>query len=68
MISLRSDPVEGPRVMIQDELNTREKSDVVTDLKWEVFPSGFQEVDMTKIPGRNFVHKMELLIGNLAHE
>lgn len=68
IIAIRSDPVEGPRVLIQDENNMRDKTDVVTDSKWEVLPSGFKEVDMSKIPGRNFVHKMDLLMGNLAHE
>lgn len=41
-------------------------SDVVTDEKWENLPKGFREVDMARMPGRNFIHKMEMLLATLA--
>ena len=69
---MRSDPLEGITVMVQGCKATPHfpqqevLSDVVTDTKWENLPKGFREVDMSRLPGRNFIHKMEMLLATLA--
>eukprot|EP00057_Strongylocentrotus_purpuratus_P007459 XP_011661933.1 PREDICTED: mediator of RNA polymerase II transcription subunit 17 isoform X1 [Strongylocentrotus purpuratus] len=71
-VAVRSDPLEGITVMVQgckaSPLLPQPEilSDVVTDEKWENLPKGFREVDMARMPGRNFIHKMEMLLATLA--
>ncbi|XP_071478491.1 mediator of RNA polymerase II transcription subunit 17-like [Diadema antillarum] len=72
-VAVRSDPLEGVTVMVQGckSSSTHHQQqevlgDVVTDSKWENLPKGYREVDMARLPGRNFIHKMEMLMATLA--
>ncbi|XP_038046078.1 mediator of RNA polymerase II transcription subunit 17-like isoform X2 [Patiria miniata] len=68
-LAVRSDPLNGIRVQVKGCKNphdTEQKSNVVTDPKWETIMTDYREVDMDRIPGRTFVNKMELLMAVLA--
>lgn len=42
------------------------KSDVLQDSKWSHLRGPFREVQWSKMEGRNFVYKMELLMSALS--
>ncbi|XP_072021675.1 mediator of RNA polymerase II transcription subunit 17-like [Amphiura filiformis] len=72
-IAVRSDPLEGIQVLVQgakvsQSATCSPKSNVVTDFKWESLPSGYHEVNMSRMPGKNFLNKMELLLATLAQQ
>ncbi len=68
-LAIRSDPLDGIKVLVKGCKNphsTEQKSNVVTDPKWESIMTDFGEVDLARIPGKNFVNKMEMLMAVLA--
>ncbi|XP_071802562.1 mediator of RNA polymerase II transcription subunit 17-like isoform X5 [Asterias amurensis] len=68
-LAIRSDPLDGIKVLVKGCKNphsAEQKSNVVTDPKWDSIMTDFREVDLARIPGKNFVNKMEMLMAVLA--
>ena len=68
-LAIRSDPLGGIKVLVKGCKNphsAEQKSNVVTDPKWDSIMTDFREVDLARIPGKNFVNKMEMLMAVLA--
>ncbi|XP_033112199.1 mediator of RNA polymerase II transcription subunit 17-like [Anneissia japonica] len=68
-ISVRSDPLNGIKVFVQGTKppysSPEPKSNIVTDPKYDNFTTSFREVDWKRLPGRNFIHSMELMMAAL---
>ncbi|XP_071962267.1 mediator of RNA polymerase II transcription subunit 17-like [Antedon mediterranea] len=69
-ISVRSDPLHGIKVFVQGTTkpvfsSIESNKNIITDPKYEHFSTSFREVDWKRIPGRNFIHSMELLMSSL---
>lgn len=41
---------------------------ILPDSKWQSVGADFQQVDLSKIDGRNFASKLELLLATLTHD
>uniref|UniRef100_A0A8D3DIT7 Mediator of RNA polymerase II transcription subunit 17 n=1 Tax=Scophthalmus maximus TaxID=52904 RepID=A0A8D3DIT7_SCOMX len=68
-ISVRNGPESGCKVLVQfPRSQTKElpKSDVIQDGKWSHLRGPNKEVHWSKMEGRNFVYKMELLMAALT--
>lgn len=68
-ISVRNGPESGCKVLVQfPRSHTKEqpKSEVVQDAKWTHLRGAYKEVQWSKMEGRNFVYKMELLMAALT--
>ncbi|XP_068601519.1 mediator of RNA polymerase II transcription subunit 17 isoform X2 [Brachionichthys hirsutus] len=68
-ISVRNGPESGCRVLVQfPRGQTKEvpKTDVIQEAKWSHLRGPSKEVLWSKMEGRNFVYKMELLMAALA--
>ncbi|XP_061733507.1 mediator of RNA polymerase II transcription subunit 17 isoform X2 [Nerophis ophidion] len=68
-ISVRNGPESGCKVVVQfPRKQTKElpKSDVIQDAKWTHLRGPYKEVHWSKMEGRNFVYKMELLMAALT--
>ncbi|XP_034722492.1 mediator of RNA polymerase II transcription subunit 17 [Etheostoma cragini] len=68
-ISVRNGPESGCKVLVQfPRTQTKElpKSDVIQDAKWSHLRGPSKEVHWSKMEGRNFVYKMELLMAALT--
>ncbi|KAI3353968.1 hypothetical protein L3Q82_018460, partial [Scortum barcoo] len=67
--AVRNGPESGCKVLVQfPRSQTKElpKSDVVQDSKWSHLRGPCKEVHWSKMEGRNFVYKMELLMAALT--
>uniref|UniRef100_A0A8C2Z008 Cofactor required for Sp1 transcriptional activation subunit 6 n=1 Tax=Cyclopterus lumpus TaxID=8103 RepID=A0A8C2Z008_CYCLU len=68
-ISVRNGPESGCKVLVQfPRSQTKElpKSDVIQDAKWSHLRGPSKEVHWSRMEGRNFVYKMELLMAALT--
>uniref|UniRef100_A0A3Q3EYD0 Mediator of RNA polymerase II transcription subunit 17 n=1 Tax=Labrus bergylta TaxID=56723 RepID=A0A3Q3EYD0_9LABR len=68
-ISVRNGPESGCKVLVQfPRSQTKElpKSDVIQEAKWSHLRGPSKEVHWSKMEGRNFVYKMELLMAALT--
>ncbi|XP_077197562.1 mediator of RNA polymerase II transcription subunit 17 [Paroedura picta] len=68
-ISVRNGPESGSKIMVQFprcQCKDLPKSDVLQDNKWNYLRGPFKEVQWSKMEGRNFVCKMELLMAALT--
>uniref|UniRef100_A0A3B5BG68 Mediator of RNA polymerase II transcription subunit 17 n=1 Tax=Stegastes partitus TaxID=144197 RepID=A0A3B5BG68_9TELE len=68
-ISVRNGPESGCKVLVQfPRSQTKElpKSDIIQDAKWSHLRGPYKEVHWSKMEGRNFVYKMELLMAALT--
>ncbi|PWA25566.1 hypothetical protein CCH79_00019653, partial [Gambusia affinis] len=68
-ISVRNGPESGCKVLVQfprSQIKELPKSDVVQDAKWNQLRGPHKEVNWSKMEGRNFVYKMELLMAALT--
>ncbi|KAM5245553.1 mediator of RNA polymerase II transcription subunit 17 isoform 2-T2 [Ctenodactylus gundi] len=68
-ISVRNGPESGSKVLVQfprNQCKDLPKSDVLQDNKWSHLRGPFREVQWSKMEGRNFVYKMELLMSALS--
>ncbi|KAK6485980.1 mediator of RNA polymerase II mRNAion subunit 17 [Huso huso] len=68
-VSVRNGPESGCKVMVQFPRNQCKdllKSDVIQDNKWNYLRGPHKEVHWSKMEGRNFVYKMELLMAALT--
>uniref|UniRef100_A0A8C4GHC6 Mediator of RNA polymerase II transcription subunit 17 n=1 Tax=Dicentrarchus labrax TaxID=13489 RepID=A0A8C4GHC6_DICLA len=68
-ISVRNGPESGCKVLVQfPRSQTKElpKSDVIQEAKWSHLRGPCKEVHWSKMEGRNFVYKMELLMAALT--
>ncbi|XP_072248140.1 mediator of RNA polymerase II transcription subunit 17 [Leuresthes tenuis] len=68
-ISVRNGPESGCKVLVQfPRSQTKElpKSDVIQDGKWSHLRGPYKEVHWSRMEGRNFVYKMELLMAALT--
>uniref|UniRef100_A0A3Q2EFQ6 Mediator of RNA polymerase II transcription subunit 17 n=1 Tax=Cyprinodon variegatus TaxID=28743 RepID=A0A3Q2EFQ6_CYPVA len=68
-ISVRNGPESGCKVLVQfprSQIKDLPKSDVVQDTKWSQLRGPYKEVNWSKMEGRNFVYKMELLMAALT--
>ncbi|MED6235699.1 Mediator of RNA polymerase II transcription subunit 17 [Ataeniobius toweri] len=68
-ISVRNGPESGCKVLVQfprSQIKDLPKSDVVQDTKWNQLRGPHKEVNWSKMEGRNFVYKMELLMAALT--
>ncbi|KAK7882130.1 hypothetical protein WMY93_028304 [Mugilogobius chulae] len=68
-ISVRNGPESGCKVLVQFPRNQNkefQKSDVVLDSKWSHLRGPYREVHWSRMEGRNFVYKMELLMAALT--
>lgn len=66
---VRNGPESGCKVLVQfPRSQTKElpKSDVIQDAKWSHLRGPYKEVHWSKMEGRNFVYKMELLMAALT--
>lgn len=71
VLSIRSGPVSGLRVFVQTCPRLPEENGsttIVKDKKWAQLGGPFREVHLEKMEGRNFINKVELLMGCLAKE
>lgn len=67
--SVRNGPESGCRVSVQfPRSHSKEalKSDVVQEAKWSQLRGPSREVDWSRMEGRNFVYRMELLMAALT--
>ncbi|GLD52820.1 mediator of RNA polymerase II transcription subunit 17 [Lates japonicus] len=68
-ISVRNGPESGCKVLVQfprSQTKDLPKSDVIQDTKWSHLRGPNKEVHWSKMEGRNFVYKMELLMAALT--
>uniref|UniRef100_A0A8C7XW05 Mediator of RNA polymerase II transcription subunit 17 n=1 Tax=Oryzias sinensis TaxID=183150 RepID=A0A8C7XW05_9TELE len=68
-ISVRNGPESGCKVLVQfprSQSKELPKSDVIQDSKWSHLRGPHKEVHWSKMEGRNFVYKMELLMAALT--
>ncbi|TTH23515.1 Mediator of RNA polymerase II transcription subunit 17 [Bagarius yarrelli] len=68
-ISVRNGPESGFKVLVQfPRCQAKElpKSDVLQDGKWNYLRGPYKEVHWSKLEGRNFIYKMELLMAALT--
>ncbi|CAL8374824.1 mediator of RNA polymerase II transcription subunit 17 [Gadus morhua] len=68
-ISVRNGPESGCKVLVQfprSQNKDQPKSEVVQDTKWTHLRGAYKEVHWSKMEGRNFVYKMELLMAALT--
>lgn len=68
-ITVRNGPESGCRVSVQfPRSHSKEalKSDVVQEAKWSQLRGPSREVDWSRMEGRNFVYRMELLMAALT--
>uniref|UniRef100_A0A8C7II07 Mediator of RNA polymerase II transcription subunit 17 n=2 Tax=Oncorhynchus TaxID=8016 RepID=A0A8C7II07_ONCKI len=68
-ISVRNGPESGCKVLVQfprSQSKELPKSDVIQDGKWNHLRGPYKEVHWSKMEGRNFVYKMELLMAALT--
>ncbi|CAF95555.1 unnamed protein product, partial [Tetraodon nigroviridis] len=68
-ISVRNGPESGCRVLIQfprSQSKELPKNDVVQDAKWSHLRGPSKEVHWSRMEGRNFVYKMELLMAAMT--
>ncbi|XP_072557269.1 mediator of RNA polymerase II transcription subunit 17 [Paramormyrops kingsleyae] len=68
-ISVRNGPESGCKVLVQfprNQCKELPKGDVIQDAKWNHLRGPFKEVNWSKMEGRNFVYKMELLMAALT--
>ncbi|KAF7692643.1 mediator of RNA polymerase II transcription subunit 17 [Silurus meridionalis] len=68
-ISVRNGPESGFKVLVQFprcQAKDLPKSDVLQDGKWNYLRGPYKEVHWSKMEGRNFVYKMELLMAALT--
>uniref|UniRef100_A0A3Q3VYB6 Mediator of RNA polymerase II transcription subunit 17 n=1 Tax=Mola mola TaxID=94237 RepID=A0A3Q3VYB6_MOLML len=68
-ISVRNGPESGCKVLVQlprSQSKELPKSDVIQDAKWSNLRGPCKEVHWSKMEGRNFVYKMELLMAALT--
>uniref|UniRef100_A0A7N5ZV15 Mediator of RNA polymerase II transcription subunit 17 n=1 Tax=Anabas testudineus TaxID=64144 RepID=A0A7N5ZV15_ANATE len=68
-ISVRNGPESGCKVLVQFPRSQNKelpKSDVIQDTKWSHLRGPYKEVNWSRMEGRNFVYKMELLMAALT--
>uniref|UniRef100_A0A8C9TZ73 Mediator of RNA polymerase II transcription subunit 17 n=1 Tax=Scleropages formosus TaxID=113540 RepID=A0A8C9TZ73_SCLFO len=68
-ISVRNGPESGCKVLVQfprNQCKELPKSDVIQDNKWNHLRGPYKEVHWSRMEGRNFVYKMELLMAALT--
>uniref|UniRef100_A0A3Q3N0F5 Mediator of RNA polymerase II transcription subunit 17 n=1 Tax=Mastacembelus armatus TaxID=205130 RepID=A0A3Q3N0F5_9TELE len=68
-ISVRNGPESGCKVLVQfprSQTKDLPKSDVIQEAKWSHLRGPYKEVHWSKMEGRNFVYKMELLMAALT--
>ncbi|KAM9317910.1 mediator of RNA polymerase II transcription subunit 17 isoform 2-T2 [Pholidichthys leucotaenia] len=68
-ISVRNGPESGCKVLVQfprSQTKDLPKSDAIQDAKWSHLRGPNKEVHWSKMEGRNFVYKMELLMAALT--
>ncbi|XP_030633394.1 mediator of RNA polymerase II transcription subunit 17 [Chanos chanos] len=68
-ISVRNGPESGCKVLVQfprSQAKDLPKSDVVQDAKWNYLRGLYKEVHWSRMEGKNFVYKMELLMAALT--
>uniref|UniRef100_A0AAY4D7A4 Cofactor required for Sp1 transcriptional activation subunit 6 n=1 Tax=Denticeps clupeoides TaxID=299321 RepID=A0AAY4D7A4_9TELE len=67
-ISVRSGPESGCKVLVQcpRSLNKDQKCDVMQDARWAQLRGPYREVQWSRMEGRNFIYKMELLMAALT--
>lgn len=66
---VRNGPESGCRVLIQfprSQSKELPKNDVVQDAKWSHLRGPSKEVHWSKMEGRNFVYKMEILMAAMT--
>ncbi|KAG9337550.1 hypothetical protein JZ751_028567 [Albula glossodonta] len=66
---VRNGPESGCKVLVQfprNQCKELPKSDVIQDNKWNHLRGPYKEVHWSKMEGRNFVYKMELLMAALT--
>lgn len=66
---VRNGPESGCRVLIQfprSQSKELPKNDVIQDAKWSHLRGPSKEVQWSKMEGRNFVYKMELLMAAMT--
>lgn len=68
-LPVRNGPESGCKVLVQfprSQSKEQPKSEVVQDAKWTHLRGAYKEVHWSKMEGRNFVYKMELLMAALT--
>uniref|UniRef100_A0A673BAP0 Mediator of RNA polymerase II transcription subunit 17 n=1 Tax=Sphaeramia orbicularis TaxID=375764 RepID=A0A673BAP0_9TELE len=68
-ISVRNGPESGCKVLVQfprNQIKEVPKSDVIQEGKWSHLRGPYKEVHWSKMEGRNFVYKIELLMAALT--
>uniref|UniRef100_A0A8C6WUF0 Cofactor required for Sp1 transcriptional activation subunit 6 n=1 Tax=Neogobius melanostomus TaxID=47308 RepID=A0A8C6WUF0_9GOBI len=68
-ISVRNGPESGCKVLVQFPRNQSkelQKNDVILESKWSHLRGPYREVQWSRMEGRNFVYKMELLMAALT--
>ncbi|TNN01554.1 hypothetical protein fugu_010936 [Takifugu bimaculatus] len=68
-ISVRNGPESGCKVLIQfprSQSKELPKNDIIQDAKWSHLRGPSKEVQWSKMEGRNFVYKMELLMAAMT--
>lgn len=60
---MKSNTVSGLEVYLSAaDPSSLPTCDLVTDKQWSLLRPSFEQVDLVKTPGKNFTHKMELLL------
>lgn len=67
VIAVRCEPLSGVQVSVAHSPRTDFfPSRLVTERKWEHLGGQFRDIRLEKMEGRNFLHKMELLMASLT--
>jgi hypothetical protein len=67
VIAIRSGPTNGLHVFVNSIHRAPDVGiSVITDPKWLNLGGSFQEVDLSRLEGRNFPSKLELLMATLT--
>ena len=55
--------MSGVEVLVSENgIPTNIAEDLITDRQWHLLRQSFKQVDLAKMAGRNFTHKIELLL------
>lgn len=69
VLAIKSGPTIGVQVYVKglaQESDQQMASNVLTNTKWVDIESSWQEVNWNKLEGKNFLHKIELLMAALT--
>jgi len=63
VLAVRGNTLTGVEVLISDSIDPASlPRDLITDRKWALLRGEFRQIDIHRMTGRNFTHKIELIL------